>query len=170
MNGGSGGGNLDSPTTPTKMKRMNFSPERTISPIPNGVEDYGVLSTGSNSPTKVPMSPSLKITPPRDVGTLSTTTNSNSKLMSPSHRLSERFSNGTNNSGSNSPLQSFNAVMERISPKNDKKVSVHVRVQVLRTILRISCSLSRATNAPTSNRNWRRSSVSRRPSIRRPAA
>nr|XP_036230303.1 EH domain-binding protein 1 isoform X7 [Bactrocera oleae]XP_036230304.1 EH domain-binding protein 1 isoform X7 [Bactrocera oleae]XP_036230305.1 EH domain-binding protein 1 isoform X7 [Bactrocera oleae]XP_036230306.1 EH domain-binding protein 1 isoform X7 [Bactrocera oleae]XP_036230307.1 EH domain-binding protein 1 isoform X7 [Bactrocera oleae] len=121
VNGGSGGGNLDSPTTPTKLKRMNFSPERTISPIPNGIEDYGMPSTGSNSPTKLPMSPSKKITPPRDVDTLSTTTNSNSKLMSPSHRLSERFSNGTNNSGSNSPLQSFNAVMERISPKNDKK-------------------------------------------------
>ncbi|XP_039953197.1 EH domain-binding protein 1 isoform X2 [Bactrocera tryoni] len=121
VNGGSGGGSLDSPTTPTKLKRMNFSPERTISPIPNGIEDYGVPSTGSNSPTKVPMSPSKKITPPRDVDTLSTTTNSNSKLMSPSHRLSERFSNGTSNSGSNSPLQSFNAVMERISPKNDKK-------------------------------------------------
>lgn len=121
VNGGSSGGNLDSPTTPTKLKRMNFSPERTISPIPNGIEDYGVPSTGSNSPTKVPMSPSKKITPPRDVDTLSTTTNSNSKLMSPSHRLSERFSNGTSNSGSNSPLQSFNAVMERISPKNDKK-------------------------------------------------
>ncbi|XP_069965083.1 EH domain-binding protein 1 isoform X4 [Bactrocera oleae] len=121
VNGGSGGGNLDSPTTPTKLKRMNFSPERTISPIPNGIEDYGMPSTGSNSPTKLPMSPSKKITPPRDVDTLSTTTNSNSKLMSPSHRLSERFSIGTNNSGSNSPLQSFNAVMERISPKNDKK-------------------------------------------------
>lgn len=121
VNGGSGGGNLDSPTTPTKLKRMNFSPERTISPIPNGIEDYGVPSTGSNSPIKVPMSPSKKITPPRDVDTLSTTTNSNSKLMSPSHRLSECFSNGTSNSGSNSPLQSFNAVMERISPKNDKK-------------------------------------------------
>ncbi|XP_036333236.1 EH domain-binding protein 1 isoform X3 [Rhagoletis pomonella] len=121
VNGGGGGGNLDSPTTPTKLKRMNFSPERTISPIHNGIEDYGVPSLGNNSPTKVPMSPTKKITPPRDVDALSATTNSNSKMLSPSHRLSERFSNGTSNSGGNSPLQSFNAVMERISPKNDKK-------------------------------------------------
>ncbi|XP_020716644.1 EH domain-binding protein 1 isoform X3 [Ceratitis capitata] len=119
VNGSSNGGSLDSPTTPTKLKRMNFSPERTISPIPNGIDEYGVPS----SPTKMPMSPSKKITPPRDVDASSApghTTNSNSK-MSPSHRLSERFSNGTSNSGNSSPLQSFNAVMERISPKNDKK-------------------------------------------------
>ncbi|XP_053965712.1 EH domain-binding protein 1 isoform X3 [Anastrepha ludens] len=121
VSGGSGGTNLDSPTTPTKLKRMNFSPERTISPIHNGIEDYGVPTVGSNSPTKVPMSPSKKIKPPRDVDAISTTTKSNNKMMSPSHRLSERFSNGTSKSGGNSPLQSFNAVMERISPKNDKK-------------------------------------------------
>ncbi|XP_067627088.1 EH domain-binding protein 1-like isoform X3 [Eurosta solidaginis] len=121
VNGGSGSGSLDSPTTPTKLKRMNFSPERTISPIHNGIDDYGVPSVCNNSPTKAPMSPTKKITPPRDVDALLTTTNSNNKLISPSHRLSERFNNVTNNSGTNSPLQSFNAVMERISPKNDKR-------------------------------------------------
>ncbi|XP_037942380.1 EH domain-binding protein 1-like isoform X2 [Teleopsis dalmanni] len=99
---------LESPTSPTKLKRFNFSPERTISPIHNGVENYSVRSGGSsNGSPKLSLSPVKKITPPRDVD------NSNNKL-SPSHRLSERY-NGNNS------LQSFNVVIERISPNIEKK-------------------------------------------------
>ncbi|XP_030368820.1 EH domain-binding protein 1 isoform X1 [Scaptodrosophila lebanonensis] len=95
---------VDSPTTPTKSKRFNYTPERTISPIPNGEEFFG------DSPTK-------KITPPRDVSEQQQLLQHGNKL-SPSHRLSERYGNGSANG---SPLHSFHAVMERISPKHEKR-------------------------------------------------
>lgn len=90
----------DSPTSPTKHKRFNYTPERTISPIHNG---------GGEAYPDVPAK----------TKTISSWEQKNSensvKLTSPSHKF---------NDGNNSPLQSFNAVMERISPKHEKRVSL----------------------------------------------
>ncbi|XP_055857286.1 EH domain-binding protein 1 isoform X2 [Episyrphus balteatus] len=100
--------NGESPTTPTK--RITISP--TSSPV--RIKDEFLFcqngGSGAGSP-KAPLSPTKKITPPRDI--LKSSEDSSYKL-SPSHRLSER--NG------NSPLQSFNSVLERISPKSEKRV------------------------------------------------
>ncbi|XP_068145604.1 EH domain-binding protein 1 isoform X2 [Drosophila tropicalis] len=92
--GGSGSLSVDSPspTSPTKPKRFNFTPERTISPIHNGGEEY---HHNENSKLKH---------------------GSGNKIISSSHRLSDH------NPGSGSPLQSFNSVVDRISPKHEKKV------------------------------------------------
>ncbi|XP_030245481.1 EH domain-binding protein 1 isoform X9 [Drosophila navojoa] len=85
-----------SPTSPTKLKRFNFTPELTISPTHNGnicgKSDVDVLSN--------------KIASTRDK------TVEHAVHMSPSHRLSD---------GTLTPLQSFNAVVERISPKHEKR-------------------------------------------------
>ncbi|KAL7737199.1 hypothetical protein ACLKA6_005390 [Drosophila palustris] len=86
-------GNDNSPTSPTKLKRFNYTPERTISPIHNGSssgESYGEVST-------------KKLPPSWDKVEHHT---------SPSHRISD---------GNASPLQSFNAVVDRISPKHEKR-------------------------------------------------
>ncbi|XP_034476827.1 EH domain-binding protein 1 isoform X2 [Drosophila innubila] len=83
----------DSPTSPTKLKRFNYTPERTISPIHNGSssgESYVDVST-------------KKLPPSWDKVEHHT---------SPSHRI---------NDANVSPLQSFNAVMDRISPKHEKR-------------------------------------------------
>ncbi|XP_068145607.1 EH domain-binding protein 1 isoform X5 [Drosophila tropicalis] len=90
--GGSGSLSVDSPspTSPTKPKRFNFTPERTISPIHNGGEEY---HHNENSKLKH---------------------GSGNKIISSSHRLSDH------NPGSGSPLQSFNSVVDRISPKHEK--------------------------------------------------
>ncbi|XP_023037768.1 EH domain-binding protein 1 isoform X2 [Drosophila willistoni] len=80
-----------SPTSPTKPKRFNFTQERTISPIHNGGDDY---HHNENSKLKH---------------------GSGNKIISSSHRLSDH------NPGSGSPLQSFNSVVDRISPKHEKK-------------------------------------------------
>ncbi|SPP74798.1 EH domain-binding protein 1 isoform X2 [Drosophila guanche] len=85
------GGSMDSPTSPTKPKRFNFSPERTISPIQNGSEEFYFEN--------------LKKVDETEPG-------SGGNKISPSHRLSNV--NG-------SPLQSFNAIVERISPKHEKR-------------------------------------------------
>ncbi|BFG04768.1 EH domain-binding protein 1 [Drosophila madeirensis] len=85
------GGSMDSPTSPTKPKRFNFSPERTISPIQNGSEEFYFENLKK-----------LDETEPGSGG----------NKISPSHRLSNV--NG-------SPLQSFNAIVERISPKHEKR-------------------------------------------------
>ncbi|XP_017838922.1 EH domain-binding protein 1 isoform X2 [Drosophila busckii] len=69
---GPGSGAQDSPTSPTKLKRLNIT---ATSPKHNGSGGGG------------------------------------GNQMSPSHRFNER----------NSPLQSFNAVVERISPKHEKR-------------------------------------------------
>ncbi|XP_064535832.1 EH domain-binding protein 1 isoform X3 [Drosophila montana] len=87
---------VDSPTTPTKLKRFNYTPERTISPIHNG---------SSNGESYVDV-PSNKIAFIRDKP------DHYVNHTSPSHRLSD---------GNITPLQSFNAVVERISPKHEKK-------------------------------------------------
>lgn len=88
----------DSPTSPTKHKRFNYTPERTISPIHNGGgESYPDVAAKTKSVSNWEK-------------------NEHSvKHTSPSHKFSE---------GTNSPLQSFNAVMERISPKQEKRVRV----------------------------------------------
>lgn len=118
--------NLDSPTSPIKLiaHRITLSPERTISPI-NTTE--GLFNTPiptshnrnnkskENSPSKQQSSGSPRNTPPRDMknGIFEPDNSSSSKKSSPSKRA-ER--NG------NSPLQSFNSVLERISPQREKKV------------------------------------------------
>ncbi|XP_055908594.1 EH domain-binding protein 1-like protein 1 isoform X2 [Eupeodes corollae] len=100
--------NGESPTTPTK--RITISP--TSSPV--RIKDEFLFcqngGSGAGSP-KAPLSPTKKITPPRDIFKSS---EDSSYKLSPSHRLSER--NG------NSPLQSFNSVLDRISPKSEKRV------------------------------------------------
>lgn len=88
----------DSPTSPTKLKRFNYTPERTISPIHNG----------SNSGEPYVDVSAKKLPPSWDKVEHHT---------SPSHRL---------NDANASPLQSFNAVMDRISPKHEKRVSTHI--------------------------------------------
>lgn len=110
----------DSPTSPIKPmfpQKIPLSPDRTISPINiGGGEEYPFNSLsdkgpamGGGSPVKpLLISPSKnrdRITPPRDIN--------KAGHDSPSRKF-ER--NG------NSPLQSFNSVLERISPKNEKKV------------------------------------------------
>uniref|UniRef100_A0A1A9W0V8 Calponin-homology (CH) domain-containing protein n=1 Tax=Glossina brevipalpis TaxID=37001 RepID=A0A1A9W0V8_9MUSC len=111
------GSSLESPSSPTKSKRYNFSTERTISPINNGPDDYEInTTTSSNSTEQTNGSPKASLSPTKKITSLRETEHSNNKSC-PSHRLSnERFTNGDN-----SPLQSFNAVIERISPKNEKK-------------------------------------------------
>ncbi|CAD7089315.1 unnamed protein product, partial [Hermetia illucens] len=109
----------DSPTSPIKPmfpQKIPLSPDRTISPINiGGGEEYPFNSLsdkgpamGGGSPVKpLLISPSKnrdRITPPRDIN--------KAGHDSPSRKF-ER--NG------NSPLQSFNSVLERISPKNEKK-------------------------------------------------
>ncbi|XP_073848661.1 eps15 homology domain containing protein-binding protein 1 isoform X6 [Musca autumnalis] len=118
---------LESPTSPTKNKRYNFTSERTISPISNtlDLDEFADANTQqqqqhqqSTSP-KAPLSPTKRITPPRDndssSNTTTTTTTTNSKL-SPSHRLS--LNNGGSGSGTTT-LQSFNNVMDRLTPKSE---------------------------------------------------
>ncbi|KAH8384637.1 hypothetical protein KR093_003775 [Drosophila rubida] len=83
----------DSPTSPTKLKRFNYTPERTISPIHNG--------SGNGGESYVDVS-TKKIAPSWD----------KIEHTSPSHRLSDANA---------SPLQSFNSVVDRISPKHEKR-------------------------------------------------
>ncbi|XP_034104473.1 EH domain-binding protein 1 isoform X5 [Drosophila albomicans] len=83
----------DSPTSPTKLKRFNYTPERTISPIHNG--------SGNGGEPYVDVS-AKKIAPSWD----------KVEHTSPSHRLSDANA---------SPLQSFNSVVDRISPKHEKR-------------------------------------------------
>lgn len=94
------GNDNNSPTSPTKLKRFNYTPERTISPIHNG---SGSGSIGESS--YVDVVSTKKLPPSWDKGEHHT---------SPSHRISD---------GNSSPLQSFNAVVDRISPKHEKRVS-----------------------------------------------
>lgn len=109
--------NLDSPTSPIKLitHRITLSPERTISPINTSDGFFNRSSSKENSPVKQIGSP--RITPPRD-GVTSMVKNAiydqDSRKSSPK-KLTEK--NG------NSPLQSFNSVLERISPQREKKVS-----------------------------------------------
>ncbi|XP_058982081.1 EH domain-binding protein 1 isoform X3 [Musca domestica] len=110
---------LESPTSPTKNKRYNFTSERTISPISNtlDLDDFTVGGGGGGeSSPKAPLSPTKRITPPRDndssSNTTTTTATTNSKL-SPSHRLS------LTNGGGGTTLQSFNNVMDRLTPKSE---------------------------------------------------
>lgn len=109
--------NLDSPTSPVKSitHRITLSPERTISPI-NNTDGFNFTSNKSsnskeNSPSKQRSnhSPSPRITPPRDV--------ENNHSNSPNQNIVFNEKNG------NSPtLQSFNSVLESLSPQHEKKV------------------------------------------------
>ncbi|XP_017865702.1 PREDICTED: EH domain-binding protein 1 isoform X7 [Drosophila arizonae] len=85
-----------SPTSPTKLKRFNFTSELTISPTPNG------SNCGESHVDVI----SNQIASTRDK------TIEHAIHMSPSHRLSD---------GTLTPLQSFNAVVERISPKHERR-------------------------------------------------
>ncbi|XP_075165176.1 eps15 homology domain containing protein-binding protein 1 isoform X2 [Haematobia irritans] len=110
----------ESPTSPTKPKRYNFTSERTISPISNtlDLEEFGNTGGNTNNSTspKVPLSPTKRITPPRDNDSSSNSNsiNTNNKL-SPSHRLS--LPNGGVLGGTT--LQSFTNVMDRLTPKSE---------------------------------------------------
>lgn len=110
--------NVDSPTSPVKSitHRITLSPERTISPI-NNTDGFNFTSNKSsnskeNSPTKQQRnnhSPSPRITPPRDV--------ENNHSQSPNQNIVFNEKNG------NSPtLQSFNSVLENLTPQHEKKV------------------------------------------------
>ncbi|XP_061396077.1 EH domain-binding protein 1, partial [Musca vetustissima] len=123
--GSSNHSSLESPTSPTKTKRYNFTSERTISPISNtlDLDDFGGdASAQQQSSPKAPLSPTKRITPPRDNDSSSittTTTTTNSKL-SPSHRLSLNNGGGVGGSGmAATTLQSFNNVMDRLTPKSE---------------------------------------------------
>lgn len=85
---------------------------------------------------------------------------------SPSHRLSDP-----------KVLQSFNAIVERVSPKHEKRVSLKHTISLLclsswfKLITNLSHFriVSRVTSCPTSIPSWRPWSGSRRLSTRRPA-
>ncbi|XP_055692163.1 EH domain-binding protein 1 isoform X2 [Lutzomyia longipalpis] len=109
--------NLDSPSSPIKMvtQRITLSPERTISPI-NNMEF--IYRSKENSPIRggSPISPiygrSDRITPPRD-----------SPLKGGVGMDKENnCSSPRSEKNGNSPLQSFNSVLERISPQREKKL------------------------------------------------
>ncbi|XP_032596828.1 EH domain-binding protein 1 isoform X3 [Drosophila grimshawi] len=84
---------VDGPTTPTKSKRFNYTPERTISPIHNGGDSYVDVTTNQIAFNRNKAEHFVN-------------------HASPSHRLSD---------GNSTPLQSFNAAVERISPKHEKR-------------------------------------------------
>lgn len=112
---------LDSPTSPVKSitHRITLSPERTISPINNSDGFTFTTSKSSaskeNSPSKQQQksnhATSPRITPPRDV--------ENNHSNSPNQNIVFSEKNG------NSPtLQSFNSVLESLSPQHEKKVNI----------------------------------------------
>ncbi|KAG4068181.1 hypothetical protein HA402_008822 [Bradysia odoriphaga] len=109
--------NVDSPTSPIKLitHRITLSPERTISPI-NTTDGFFTRPTNKDgSPVKQLNSP--RITPPRDITSQvlknGLNESDNNKRSSPSKR---------NERNGNSPLQSFNSVLDRISPQREKKL------------------------------------------------
>uniref|UniRef100_A0A6B2E5H2 Putative ca2+-binding actin-bundling protein n=1 Tax=Phlebotomus kandelakii TaxID=1109342 RepID=A0A6B2E5H2_9DIPT len=105
---------LDSPSSPIKMvtQRITLSPERTISPINNmefiyRSKENSPIRSGSISPI---YSRGDRITPPRD-----------SPLKACIDRENNHSSPRSEKNG-NSPLQSFNSVLDRISPQREKKL------------------------------------------------
>ncbi|XP_037033404.1 EH domain-binding protein 1-like isoform X1 [Bradysia coprophila] len=105
--------NIESPTSPIKLitHRITLSPERTISPI-NTTDGFFPRPTNKDgSPVKQSNSP--RITPPRDMIKNGLNESDNNKRTSPSKR---------NERNGNSPLQSFNSVLDRISPQREKKL------------------------------------------------
>lgn len=119
--------NLDSPTSPVKSitHRITMSPERTISPI-NNADGFAFTSnkqssnSKENSPSKTKSnhSSSPRITPPRDV--------ENNHSNSPNQNIVFSEKNG------NSPsLQSFNSVLESLTPQHDKKVRLSIEFSFL---------------------------------------
>ncbi|GAB0090800.1 EH domain-binding protein 1 [Sergentomyia squamirostris] len=105
--------NMDSPSSPIKMvtQRITLSPERTISPI-NNMEF--IYKSKENSPIRSgsisPIYRGERITPPRD-----------SPLKSGFDKENNCSSPRSEKNG-NSPLQSFNSVLERISPQRERKL------------------------------------------------
>lgn len=110
--------NLESPTSPANLitHRITLSPERTISPI-NNADGFNFTSSNKssnskeNTPTKQKgnHNSSPHLSPPRDV--------ENNHSTSPNQNIVFSERNG------NSPsLQSFNAVVESLSPQHDRKV------------------------------------------------
>lgn len=116
---------LESPTSPVKSitHRITLSPERTISPI-NNTDGFNFTSNKSsnskeNSPSKQKNnhSPSPRITPPRDV--------ENNHSNSPNQNIVFSEKNG------NSPtLQSFNSVLESLTPQHEKKVRLVIEILI----------------------------------------
>lgn len=107
-------GSLESPTSPVKSitQRITLSPERTISPI-NNTDTFTFGHTTNNKSNSKENSPSKqqqkRITPPRDM--------ENNHSNSPNQNIVFSEKNG------NSPsLQSFNAVLESLTPQHEKKV------------------------------------------------
>lgn len=107
-------GSLESPTSPVKSitQRITLSPERTISPI-NNTDTFSFGHTTNNKSNSKENSPSKqqqkRITPPRDM--------ENNHSNSPNQNIVFSEKNG------NSPsLQSFNAVLESLTPQHEKKV------------------------------------------------
>lgn len=107
--------NLDSPTSPLKAThRKTMSPERTISPI--NTSD-GLFSTIFDS----------KESSPVQSGDQAIENSTGSRRSSPSK------GNTSNERNGNSPLQSFNSVLDRISPLREKKVRTHyIQLDTLR--------------------------------------
>lgn len=106
---------MESPTSPVKSitQRITLSPERTISPI-NNTDGFTFGHTTNNKSNSKENSPSKqqqqkRITPPRDM--------ENNHSNSPNQNIVFSEKNG------NSPsLQSFNAVLESLTPQHEKKV------------------------------------------------
>lgn len=105
----------ESPTSPVKSitQRITLSPERTISPINNtDAFTFGSTNNKSNSKENSPskQQQQKRITPPRDM--------ENNHSNSPNQNIVFSEKNG------NSPsLQSFNSVLESLTPQHEKKVS-----------------------------------------------
>lgn len=106
---------FDSPTSPNKSitQRITLSPERAISPI-SSPDDFNftikLTKSKENSPSKrSDFSSSPRITPPRDME------NNHSKMTLHNTALSEK-------NGNSPSLQSFNSVLESLSPHREKKV------------------------------------------------
>lgn len=110
--------NLDSPTSPIKQitHRITLSPERTISPI-NNLEhfQFNKINSKENSPIRTPLSDEkisgIRESSPKDI------IENDKNRNSPSRKSHE-----------NSPLQSFNSILDKVSPKSDKAVSFDTNI------------------------------------------
>lgn len=120
--------NLDSPSSPIKniTHRITLSPERTISPI-NTMDGFVF---NKNNKEDSPIRITDRITPPKD-----------GFNTSPTKKILDQIDSNRNSpvrkNRENSPLQSFNSLMDKISPKGENKVfSIHILCcQILMTII-----------------------------------
>lgn len=117
--------NMNSPTSPNQYNSKFVTDGRTTSPVQNGIHQE-TKEESDNSSSEMNNKQSVQIencTKNEESRTKSDpeTKNSDTKLYS-THRLSsDRCINITTGSSS---LQSFNVVMEKISPKNGNKVCI----------------------------------------------